>query len=214
MWTLLAQPGRLTNDFIAGRRVEWIAPLKLYVTIFALSLFLYSAFQTVALYDPRNTIRLDRSGQISEAVAALTAKKHVAQDLFINEVNARWRSYASFSQIVYPIFLKLFYFRRRAGEHLAFSLHYNAVIFLIVILAWPLYLLTGMALTSRSAILAFVVTGAMAAYLAAALRKVYRQSWLASVLKGLVLYLDYYLVYVFVLYGSLGIAVVVSARRF
>jgi len=214
----MAQPGRLTNDFIAGRRVEWIAPLKLYVTIFALSLFLYSAFRTVAVYDLRNLMSLDRSGKLTEAVAALTDKKRIAQDLLIDDVNARWRNYASFSQVVYPIFfaifLKLFYFRRRAGEHLAFSLHYNSVTFLIVILAWPLYMLTGMALTSRSVLLASVVTLAMIAYLVAALRRVYRQSWFLSVVKGLFLYLGYYLVYVVVLYGSLGIAVAISARHF
>jgi hypothetical protein len=48
---LLIRPGLLTNEYLAGRRADWITPLKLYLTIFTTSFFLYSAFKSVALYD-------------------------------------------------------------------------------------------------------------------------------------------------------------------
>lgn len=217
--TLLAKPGRLTNDYIAGRRVRWIAPIKLYLLIFAVTFFLYSAFESVAVYDLGTLITVDRSGMMAKAVNQLAARKHIAADVFVSEVNARWHTYASFSQIIYPllfaIVLKLFYLRRRFAEHLIFSLHYQAVAFLIVVLAWPLYYVTGIALTQRSGVLAAIVTSILVGYLLLAVRAVYRQSWAVSAVKGVVLYGAYYFIYVTVTFGTLlaAMSVTISEHR-
>ena len=47
----------------------------------------------------------------------------------------------------------------------------------------------------------------MIAYLIAAVRSVYRQSWIASSVKGLVLYAGYYLIFSSLTYGMLALAI-------
>ena len=215
--TLLTKPGRLTNDYIAGRRAAWITPLKLYLTIFALTFFLYSAFKSVAIYDLGTLAETDRTGALARTISEVSARKHIAPDAFVANVNARWHSYATFSQIIYPLLfaavLKLFYWRRRFIEHLIFSLHYQAMVFLITILAWPLYFVTGIAMSNRSAVLAIGVMVILIAYLLLALRAVYRQSWPVSSIKSVVLYGAYFVIYTAVTYGTLFAAMIVTARH-
>lgn len=213
---LLTQPGRLTNDYIDGRRVAWIAPVKLYLMIFAVTFFLYSGFKSVAVYDVGTLMSVDRSGMMAKAVSNLAARKHIAVDTFVTDVNTRWHGYATFSQIIYPlvfaIVLKVFYVRRYFIEHLIFSLHYQALAFLVVVLAWPLYYFTGIGLTQRSSVLAALVTAVLVGYLIVAVRAVYRQSWLITTVKGVVLYGAYYLIYVTVTFGTLVAAISAAFR--
>lgn len=213
---LLTQPGLLTNDYIAGRRAGWIAPVKLYLMIFAVTFFLYSGFKSVAVYDVGTLMSVDRSGRMANAVNKLAARKNLPADAFVADVNGRWHSYATFSQIIYPLVfalvLKLFYLRRYFIEHLIFALHYQALAFLVVVLAWPLYYFTGIGLTQRSSVLAVVVTVVLVGYLLLAVRAVYRQSWPLTAAKGVVLYGAYYLIYVTVTFGTL-IAAISAAFR-
>ena len=214
---LIRRPGQLTNDYIAGRRAAWLGPLKLYLTIFAITFFLYSAFKSVAVYDISTLAAIDHSGALAKLINDVSAKKHIAPDVFVSEVNTRWHAYASFSQIIYPLLfalvLKVFYWSRRFVEHLIFSLHYQAVAFLIIVIAWPIYYVTGLALTNRTAVLAVVVTLVMVGYLLLAARAVYRQSWPTTIAKGIVLYGAYYLIYIVVTYGTMIAAMSVTLRH-
>ncbi|MFL6583502.1 MAG: DUF3667 domain-containing protein [Chthoniobacterales bacterium] len=213
---LLTQPGRLTNEYCRGRRAPWIAPLKLYLTIFALSFFLYSAFKSVAVYDVSTLAATEKSGHMTQLLSRIAEKSHVTLDAYTAAVNAKWRTYLSFAQIVYPVVfaiaLKLFYWRRRFMEHSVFSLHYQAFALLIVIIAWPLYFLVGLSLTQRSVVVAALVTLVMMAYLVLAIRAVYRQSWTAATIKGLLLYVAYYVIYVGITYSALA-AALIRARQ-
>lgn len=216
VWALITRPGFLTNEYLAGRRVAWITPLKLYLAVFALSFFLYSAFKSVALYDVATLLATDHTGRLARVVAAIAAKHHLTTEAFIGEVNSRWHGYMSFAQFVYPLLLavvlKLFYFHQRFVEHLVFSMHYQALALAIVIIAWPLYRLTGLSLTQTSAILAGTVTLALVAYLLLAVRNVYRQSWPLSIAKGAALYVGYYLIYTGTTYSMLALAIVATVR--
>ena len=213
---LLTRPGRLTNEYIAGRRADWITPLKLYLTIFALSIFLYSAFKSVAVYDISTLAANEKTGALTKLIAQAAQKKHMTADVFAASVNAKWRTYLSVSQFIYPllfaVILKLFYFRRRFTEHLVFSLHFQALALLVVIIAWPLYRLTGIALTQWSVVLAVAVTLIMIVYLTIAVGAVYRQGRIATITKGLTLYLGYYLIYILITYATLAVAIVVFMR--
>lgn len=216
VWALISRPGFLTNEYTAGRRVDWITPLKLYLTVFALSLFLYSAFKSVAVYDLATLLTADQTGRFARVVAAIAAKHHLTTEGFIAEVNAKWHGYMSFAQFVYPlllaVMLKLFYFRRRFVEHLVFSMHYQALALVVVIVAWPLYRLTGIILTHVSAIVAGTVTLVMVTYLVLAVRSVYRQSRPVSIVKGAALYVGYYLIYTGITYSTLALAIVATVR--
>jgi uncharacterized protein DUF3667 len=220
MWrslrALLTRPGLLTREYFAGRRVDWITPLKLYLSIFALSFFLYSAFKSVAVFDLSTLLTADKTGALAKAIAQLAQKRHLAQEAFITVVNAKWHGYMSFAQFLYPLFfavvLKLFYWRRRFVEQLVFSMHYQAFALLVIILAWPLYRLTGIILTNTSAVLAIAVTLVMMLYLIFAARAVYRESWAVSITKGVLLYFGYYLIYTATTYSMLALAIFAAAR--
>jgi|SRR3954469_16756600 hypothetical protein len=215
MWrslrVLVARPGLLTNEYLAGRRRHWITPLKLYLSIFALSFFLYSAFKSVAIYDLSTLLTIEKAGVLTRAVSKLAEKRHLAQDTFIALVNAKWHAYMSFAQFIYPlvfaVVLKVFYFRHRFVEQLVFSMHYQALATLLTILAWPLYRLTGVALTHVSSVLAVGLTLLMIVYLILAIRAVYRQSWGISIAKGVILYVAYYLIFTATTYSMLALAI-------
>lgn len=215
---LLFRPGLLTNEYIAARRVDWITPLKAFVTVFAISFFLYSAFKSVAVYDVTTLLDMDPRGTFRKAIERLAERRQISFDAFIAAVNAKWRTYISVSQFIYPplfaVILMAFYSRQRRYfvEHLVFSTHYQTFALLATVLAWPLYLLTGLAMTRGAAILAIAMTALMVGYLIVAVRNVYRQSWLASSIKGVFLYAGYYLIYFFTMYGTLWIALVVVKR--
>src|SRR5438067_10513117 len=51
---LLVRPGLLTNEWIAGRRKRYLKPLNLCLGVFAVSLFAYSVYRPVSMYDLRN----------------------------------------------------------------------------------------------------------------------------------------------------------------
>ena len=154
---------------------------------------------------------------MTKLINQLSAKRHIAPDAFVANVNARWHGYATFSQVIYPLLfaiaLKLFYWRRRFIEHLVFSLHYQALVFLLTVLAWPLYFVTGLGLTQRSAPLVIGITLAFIVYLLLSARTVYRESWPATIAKGMVLYGAYFIIYSAVTFGTMIAAMVVTARH-
>ena len=215
---LLFRPGLLTNEYIAARRVDWISPLKAFVTMFAISFFLYSAFKSVAVYDVTTLLEMDPRGTLRKGIERLAERRQVSFDAFVAATNAKWRTYMSLSQFIYPplfaALLMVFYRRQRRYfvEHLVFSTHYQTFALLAVVLAWPLYLFTGLAMSRSAAVLAVAMTALMIGYLVAALRNVYRQSWLVSSVKGLFLYAGYYLIYFVMMYGTLALAIIVVNR--
>ena len=210
---LLFRPGLLTNEYIAARRVDWITPLKAFVTVFAISFFLYSAFKPVAVYDVTTLFTIDASGTIRKGMERLAERRQVSFDALVAAINAKWRTYVSLSQFIYPpLFagvLMAFYARQRRYfvEHLVFSTHYQTFALAAIVLAWPLYLLTGLAMSPGAAVLAIFMTALMIGYLIVAVRNVYRQSWLVSSVKGLFLYAGYYVIYTVMTYGTLWLAV-------
>jgi hypothetical protein len=215
---LLFRPGLLTNEYIAARRVDWISPLKAFVTVFAITFFLYSAFKSVAVYDVTTFLDLDPRGTFRKEIARLAERRQLSFDAFVAATNATWRTYISLSQFIYPalfaVFLMLLYRRQRRYfvEHLVFSTHYQTFALVATVLAWPLYLFTGLAMSRTAAVLAVVMTTLMIGYLVVALRNVYRESWPVSSIKGVFLYACYYLIYFVMIYGTMVLAIVAVAR--
>ena len=56
---LFFRPGYLTTEFLRGAVKPYLGPVKLYITAFALSLFLYSIYRTAAIYDVRSLVARD-----------------------------------------------------------------------------------------------------------------------------------------------------------
>src|SRR6056297_1500902 len=47
LWVLLTKPGRLTQEYLAGRRIRHLRPLRLYLTSTLLFFFLLAVFDPV-----------------------------------------------------------------------------------------------------------------------------------------------------------------------
>jgi len=136
---------------------------------------------------------------------------------FVQELNARWQRYISISQFAYPLVLalalKLMLRRRRLyfAEHLIFTLHVLAFIFLCSALLWPFKVLLGMQ-TLVYTILRIVVWAWMSVYLVLALRRAHAEPWFPAIIKSAVLYLIYAAMLVFVFLGSFAAALARTGR--
>lgn len=210
---LFVRPGQLTREFIAGRRRSYIGPLKLYLTAFGLSLLVYSIYQPMAIYDVRTLARLqDETGQ-RNSIAAQIERDRLNDPSFVNELNSRWQRYMSFSQLLYPlllaVLLKLLYLRRDwlFAEHLVFATHYLAFALFNTVVLWPLFALVGINMRPGYFVLAAISTTWVVSYLILAMRRVYNQSWAASILKAAIAYMFYFALTSVLTLGSLGVAI-------
>ena len=216
---LLFRPGLLTSDYLSGRRAHWITPLKLYLALFALALFLYSLPWSVGMFDVTKVSPTRfASFDLRQGITDLAARQHVSESVVAGEINSRWRSYVSCAQILYPflfaLLLKPFYLRQRRffTEHLIFGLHFQSFVILLTALAWPVYLLTGMQPARQSVWLSIFVIGVITTYLTVALHRVYGPSWPVSASKGVVLYVGHFVIYSLITFSLLGVAFCVAGR--
>jgi len=78
LFSLFARPGFLTQEYLRGRKRAYIGPVKLYLTIFAISLFLYSIYRPVAVYDMRAITAADPRGNWQRVLHDVAAHKGIA----------------------------------------------------------------------------------------------------------------------------------------
>jgi hypothetical protein len=192
LWDLVRRPGRLTNAYVAGQRVRYTTPLRLYLLAVGVYFALGSLLPPKML---KAEIRFDDqpAHQISpferklrERLGVVDGKK---QD--VNEIGQRMRGAVLSTMpkalaLLVPAFalLTLALFRRPQRffvEHLVFALHLHALAFVLFL---PSMLL-------RSEWLALLLLAAVALWMTAALRAVFAQSWLRTLLKSAVLGLVY-----------------------
>jgi hypothetical protein len=204
---LFVHPGRLTFDYLAGRRARYVQPLRLYLT-FSLLFFALIRFSGL------NLVEFDQDPPVAQHAGAPAARAQGGEGAdgglasVIALVNPHWAGkgaafdalspqaknkaaaqsffsygpYALFCLMpLFGLYLKLLYLGsgRRYGEHLLFALHSNA--FAYIILALILLL--------PFAPVKFALFCWLAAYLPIAMRRVYGGSWWATLLRWLVLML-------------------------
>jgi hypothetical protein len=225
LFTLLVRPGRLTNEWIAGRRVPYIKPLNLCLGIFALSLFVYTASKNVNIFDIRFMIEnepeyakqmgLRGGGHVyADMFAEVARRRGVPAESLYDTFNEKWQRNFSLlgpAQIVaLAVLLQLVYFfsRRYFVEHLVFSMHFLAWAALTNTLLWPVYYFTGLHLSGVNAYLAGFKFLADIAYLFLALRAVYRGHPALVVLGAVVVFVGYFFIYSFMAVAALFAALV------
>lgn len=221
---LVCRPGQLTREYWEGRRNRFIGPVKLYLIFFALMLLLYSIHQGTAVFDVRSLAAADPNGTISARLERYSAEREVPMPLLVQEVNSRWQSYMSASQLAYPLFmalgLKLLFYRRglHFAEHLIFALHVLAFLYFLLLAFWPFYFFFGgrdPSGTVHHGPLYVAMTGASMAwsvvYLLLALRRAYGQAWLPALAKGSVVFLIY--IVTWVLFASAALAMAISRAQ-
>lgn len=208
LWLLVVRPGRLTADYIAGKRVRYVAPLRVYLSLsllfFALLKFGPVDFN-VQPYDPASdhpalvsdkppgpdTVRV--STKLGQFNPKWEARAHqiaaLPQDQAVGLLKGKFFSYVPYVIFlimpVFALYLKVLYFRsqRSYGEHMLFALHSNAFAFLVL----------GLILLSPFHWLTFVLFAWLVTYLPVAMRRVYGGSKRLTLARWLLLMLAYVL---------------------
>jgi hypothetical protein len=153
MRLLLMQPGFLTMEYIAGRRVSYTSPLRLYLVI-SLVFFL-----VLPLFLP--------------AFSSTNPEHKLSVDIYSKSMFVLLPAFA--------LLLKLFYRRVFFVNHLVFSVHLFSVMFIVFGLLLATESLADRFILV--ALVQAVFTFYVAAYFVGALHNVYQESWPRTILK-------------------------------
>jgi hypothetical protein len=169
--TLVRHPGKLTSEFLAGRRRTYTPPLRLYL-VTSIAFFVFAAWlaKIGVLQDP---------GQNPEFDAASQAR-------FLSDDLPRLMF------ILLPVFallLKSVYFRRLYFDHLIFSIHLHTAGYLVLALMLPLEDFANEHVGLMIAQLVLLVL--FLAYFVVAVRCVYASRWLVAAGKSAVVLFGY-----------------------
>ena len=214
---VLVRPGFLTNEWIAGRRKRYLKPLNLCLGVFAVTLFAYSVYKPVSMYDLRNFVAQDKT-ESTAPIARLAEKKHMETEELLDRVSEKWQRYVSFSPVflaaAFALVLQLVFIssRRYFVEHLVFSMHFFSFTMLTLILLWPVYFFTGIKSGGASTLVAVVKWLIDIVYMFFAVRAVYRLGTARTLLASLLLILGYFLIYILTLVVTVVAALIVVAK--
>ena len=159
LWPLVRRPGFLTSEFLAGRRVRYVHPLKLYLAV-SLVAFLVLAFSgrsmvvvseadadvaapiRVTVDDRRDTGSADVTGESAEATPFLARTLLRVVELYETDPAAFNRAFSHHLArsvfVLVPVlalFLRLLYRRSRYVHHLVASLHLLSFTFVAMLAA-------------------------------------------------------------------------------
>lgn len=241
---LLAEPGRLTKEYIAGRRADYVPPLRLFI-FSSFILFLMLGFignwmvgdgspwnaapadstvqadtaravgvdlESMSDDDRSGAIRLpeEERGELEALADSLRRQGTVGAQFQYALINGALQAtsdperfiqsavgrLSGLSFLMLPVFaflLKLLYIRtgRYYVEHLIMGLHTHAFLFILLIVVALLGLLESGAASLAAGILASV---GPPLYLLVAMRRVYDQGWILTIVKWAVLLFVYFTV--------------------
>ena len=203
---LVVRPGLLTIEYLAGRRGNYIGPVKLYLTFSAL----YFLFAWGVLSDVRGG-SAERTARHPVTVS-MAKQRGIDPAVLADKIYQKAEKYATalrfFSVLISGTFLAALYFRMRKYyvEHLVFSLYYYSFDFFFKSLFAILFLsTTALGLKLPTLLLNFFYPLTLV-YLVLALRRVYQQKWPMTLLKAVVLFACETLLFVAVNIGGFVIA--------
>ena len=191
MIPLITKPGFLTKQWVEGKRVRYITPLKLYITISAIAFLVISIQvnrQAVHLNSLGVDFKADSSSDVQELMRnpedmwLVAQAKHAALNATMVDKKLLLDHYLSHlptaSLLLVPIAALLFsclYIRREKYyvEHLVFTLHFNAFCFLMI----------GLVNAVPGRLPGGVVFLWVVIYLLLALKRNYGQGWGKTILK-------------------------------
>lgn len=193
---MFTKPGLLTTEYLAGRRGNYIGPIKLYLTFSALYfLFAWGALAEIRGGSTERTARMP-------VVVNVARKRSVDPAVLADKVHQKAQTYASalrfFSVLISGTFLAAFYFRMKKYyvEHLVFSLYYYSFDFFCKSAFALLFIVTaavGWKLPQQVLNLFYPIAFA---YLLLALKRVYQQRWPITTAKAVPLFICEWLLFV------------------
>jgi len=175
---LLFHPGFLTLEFIRGRRRPYLGPLRMYLTVFAVILFVSMLVPQTAPRQPNRVTALAKQG-----VHWLALKRGMTDTAAGKALEQTMAQHITWLSLLIPLVLAVFLFacfhrrRRWFGEHLVFATHVGTLNFLVGLILIPFQL----ALLPLGPKVATIVGAAaivpMFAWMMVAVRRVYGAGW-------------------------------------
>jgi hypothetical protein len=208
------KPGKLTQEFVAGRRVASLPPFRLYLVlsiIFFLAASFYHTDVNLAVLTKDGKVQVLTTSEancdttqfelfLSHAMAQRLRHgcEVVVRDHGVSLVHVAVSTMPKAMFILLPLiaFLHMLMYwrpRHRYAEHLLFFLHVQAFFFsvmtLVVLLAnaadaWP-------RVEGAAQILSLALLGSLPLYTVVAMKRVFNAGWLRTVLKGFALFILY-----------------------
>lgn len=185
---LLVRPGLLTTEYLAGRRGNYIGPVKLYLTFSAL----YFLFAWGTLAEIRGGAT-ERTAKMPYVVS-IARKQNVTPAIIADKIHQRAEKFATafrfFSVLISGTFLAAFYFRMKKYyvEHLVFSLYYYSFDFFFKSLFAGVFLVVAAVGWKLPGLVLNLFYPIALVYLALALKQVYRQKWPITAVKATALF--------------------------
>ncbi len=200
-WALVARPGVLTADHLAGRRARYLRPLQLFLLV---NILLFVAAPRVPLFSYQLELYLRHAPPSPALVATLvqrvTPHGHTHD---VHRGGAAFEAYAKafdarveaqrksliilFAPALALVLLLLFAWRAKVpgtprlyGAHLVFALHVLTFIWLVLVASYGIAVPLGPTLGGAAAIAAVLVLLATPGYLFLAVRRVYHLRWLPA----------------------------------
>lgn len=188
LWALVRRPGLLPLEYLAGRRGNYIGPVKLYLTFSAL----YFLFAWTVLSDVRggSAQRMARSSM----TVSMARQHNMDPAVLADQIYQKAEKYASalrfFSVLISGTFLTALYFRMRKYyvEHLVFSLYYYSFDFFCKSVFAALFLAAAAAGWKVPSMVLNLFYPLAFVYLIFALRRAYQQRWAITSVKAVVLF--------------------------
>ncbi|HEV7484584.1 MAG TPA: DUF3667 domain-containing protein [Thermoanaerobaculia bacterium] len=145
---IVIKPGFLTEEYFAGRKSRYIAPLRLFLTLFALQFVAFTFYQPAAVYTIASMKKFDKGGPLTKLIDRRAAKLHLTREETEQRIDERWHKNYSLLQLMniagVAVVLKVLYRKRYFAEHLVFAAHCLAFSYIVtLVLDWPVYALAG-----------------------------------------------------------------------
>jgi len=212
---LLTRPGFLTEEYFAGRKSRYIAPLRLFLTLFALQFLAFTIYAPAALYKIESMKRFDKAGAITTLIERRSHKLHLTMGEFEERVDERWHKNYSLLQLAnilgLAIVLKVLHHKRYLAEHLVFAAHLLAFSYILtLIVAWPVYAIAGFRPGPAHQAVQAITIAIQLVYLYFAQRRFYGDSSAVTAFKTVLLWGGRFAVTVMLIAGSLIAALLMT----
>ncbi|HYO79059.1 MAG TPA: DUF3667 domain-containing protein [Thermoanaerobaculia bacterium] len=211
---LVVKPGFLTAEYFAGRKKRYIAPLRLFLTFFALQFIAYTAYKPAALYSIDGLIGMDPQRRVERSLQRLADKRQVPLEVLKDRIDTKWQKYLGYLQLAnivgVAVVLLALHRKRHFAEHLVFSAHFLAFSYLFALVVWPVYAWYGVRLGPLQTTLSWVTIAGLLIYTYIAQRRFYGSTPKKTVVKTAVLYGGVYVVAFAIIGLALGVALVTA----
>ena len=214
VYTLLFQPGRLSASYNAGKRVAQVPPFRLYIFVSVL-FFLVSFYSSQPLHVSARPLKEAAAGPVaapakpgkepaSAGVAPTSVWEEKSRRAALHPEELTHQFVVVLPKVFLfclPIFALLtwLFFRRAAPAylaHLVIALHFHSFVYLWRMTGNGWVFLFGQASPTLARVVGLAINLWLIAYPVIMLRVLFRESWFATVLKGLGVFVAYILVIV------------------